>query len=240
MAILQSSYAARLTALQLGQIVNQELQNAVSRLLEDATAVGYGRALYRGANDNGVTATRTLTGAGSEPASGNTGNGTITDAPAVTADAQIGRYVITIVEPGTNVGSFIVEAPDGTIVGEGVVATEFVGGGLTFTVADGSTDFAAGDRLFVDVTGNGFEGITFRDTLVESATADTFERYDTMPLLKQGVVAVQGSVAVTKGQQAYVTSAGAWTNVATGNIKYDGATFDGTTAAAGLVALRLK
>lgn len=145
MAAVQTAYASRMTALALGQIVNQELQNSVSRLLEDSTAVGYGIALFAGTADNEVTAT-----------------------------------------------------PSGL-----------------------------------------FEGISMRDVTVESTTADTFEEGDTVPLCRFGVIAVQGSKAVDKGDPVYVTDAGAFTDVSTDNTAIAGATFDATTTAAGLVPVRL-
>jgi hypothetical protein len=37
-------------------------------------------------------------------------------------------------------------------IGEGVVATQFSAGGLTFTIADGSTDFVSGDSFTITVT----------------------------------------------------------------------------------------
>lgn len=146
MAVVQSTYGSRLTALVLGQIVNQELHNSTSRTFEDSTAIGYGRAVFAGSADDLVTAT----------------------------------------------------------------------------------------------TSGLFEGVTIRDVLTESATADTFEEGDELPLCRLGVIAVQASVAVDKGDQAYVTSAGAWTNVSTDNQIIAGATFEGTTSGAGIVPLRIK
>lgn len=146
MAVVQDTYSSRLTALQLGQIVNQELCNTVSRLLEDATAVGYGRALFAGTADNQATATPSAL----------------------------------------------------------------------------------------------FEGISARDVAVESSTVDTFEQNDVVPLITFGVVTVQGSKAVAKGDAVYVTAAGAFTDVSTGNTAIAGATFDATITAAGLVPVRLK
>ena len=57
MAVVQSTYTARQTQYALGQIVNQELHNSTSRILVDAVAVGYGRALFASGAANGVTAT---------------------------------------------------------------------------------------------------------------------------------------------------------------------------------------
>jgi hypothetical protein len=69
----------------------------------------------------------------------------------VGAGAKPGVYTLTIIEPGTNVGTFIVVDPDGIEIGTGVVAAAFVAGGLSFTLADGSTDFVAGDGFLITV-----------------------------------------------------------------------------------------
>jgi hypothetical protein len=81
----------------------------------------------------------------------NTGNG-VFGAVTVSAGAKIGGHVITMIEPGANVGTFIHEDPDGIIVGHGVVATAYSGGGLAFTIADGATDFVSGDQFTVTVS----------------------------------------------------------------------------------------
>jgi hypothetical protein len=81
---------------------------------------------------------------------GNTGDGAI-GAITVGAAAKAGDYRLTIIEPGANVGTFIVEDPDGIGVGSGVVGTAFSGGGLSFTLADGATDFVAGDTFTITV-----------------------------------------------------------------------------------------
>jgi hypothetical protein len=81
---------------------------------------------------------------------GNTGNGTM-GAVTLSAGAKPGVYKLTIIEPGSNVGTFLVEDPDGIIVGRGVVATAYSAGGLAFTLADDSTDFIAGDGFNITV-----------------------------------------------------------------------------------------
>jgi hypothetical protein len=65
---------------------------------------------------------------------------------------MVGDYKLTITEPATNVGNFIVEDPNGKYVGQGDVASAFSAGGLAFTLADGSTDFAAGDGFDITVS----------------------------------------------------------------------------------------
>ncbi|HBG07673.1 MAG: hypothetical protein A2075_09115 [Geobacteraceae bacterium GWC2_58_44] len=84
-------------------------------------------------------------------AAGNTGgSGAITEAPAVAAGAKAGVYRAVCIEPGTNAGKFLVTDPDGIILGVATVAVEFVGGGLTFTIAD-ATDFVSGDSFTITV-----------------------------------------------------------------------------------------
>jgi len=81
---------------------------------------------------------------------GNTGNGTM-GTVTVGAGAKVGVYTLTIIEPATNAGVFVVEDPAGLTVGRGNVASAFSGGGLSFTLADGSTDFASGDQFTITV-----------------------------------------------------------------------------------------
>lgn len=81
---------------------------------------------------------------------GNTGDGTI-GAITVAAGTKIGAWVLTILEPATNAGSFALEDPDGETAGNGDVAAAASIGGLGFTLADGATDFAAGDQFVITV-----------------------------------------------------------------------------------------
>jgi hypothetical protein len=81
---------------------------------------------------------------------GNTGNGTITAAPTVGAAAKPGVYRLVCIEPATDAGKFIVEDPDGVLIGVATVGVQFTTH-LTFTIADGSTDFASGDSFTITV-----------------------------------------------------------------------------------------
>jgi hypothetical protein len=81
---------------------------------------------------------------------GNTGNG-VMGAVTVGAGALPGVYRLTVIEPGANVGTFRVEDPNGVEIGTGVVAAAFNKGGLSFTLADGATDFVAGDGFAITV-----------------------------------------------------------------------------------------
>lgn len=81
---------------------------------------------------------------------GNVGNGTFAATPTAAAGIKEGDYKLVIVEPGTNVGTFVLHDPDGLVAGIGVVASAFAAP-LAFTLQDGSTDFAAGDGFTISV-----------------------------------------------------------------------------------------
>ena len=80
----------------------------------------------------------------------NTGDG-VMGAIVVGATAKVGVYTLEITKVVGNGGAFLVRYPDGSYCGEGAVGTEFVGGGLTFTLADGTEDFIVGDGFRITV-----------------------------------------------------------------------------------------
>lgn len=82
-------------------------------------------------------------------AAGNTGNGTI-GTLSIGAGVKVGVYQVICVEPVTNLGTFEIEDPDGLIIGRAIVGSAFAGA-IGFTIADGATDFVAGDRFTVTV-----------------------------------------------------------------------------------------
>ena len=94
----------------------------------------------------GKVAVGTATGAA---VSGNTGNGTIGTVSAGST-AKAGVYTATCIEPAANGGTFTVEDPDGVNVGTAAVGSAFTGP-VVFTIADGATDFVAGDRFTITV-----------------------------------------------------------------------------------------
>ena len=82
-----------------------------------------------------------------------------------------------------------------------------------------------------------FEGIAVLDP---SQPTDTYAQYATVAVMKKGVIWVQASVAVAKGDPVYfVPSTGVLTNSASGNTQIAGATWDSATSGAGLAKLRL-
>lgn len=82
---------------------------------------------------------------------GSTGNGTSSAVTVSGYAPKAGIYTVTFVEPNTNLGAFVVEDPQGLTIGHGNVGTAFTGGGLTFTIADGATDFVSGDQFRITV-----------------------------------------------------------------------------------------
>jgi len=80
---------------------------------------------------------------------GNTGGTTITAAPTVGAAAKPGVYRLTCVLGGAT-GRFIVEDPDGIVIGHAIVGTEFTTH-LTFTLTDGNPDATVGDAFTITV-----------------------------------------------------------------------------------------
>jgi hypothetical protein len=82
---------------------------------------------------------------------GNTGNGAITmEATPLSSKAKDGVYTAVCVEPAANGGVFDVQDPTGKSIGTATVGTVF-NKEIKFTIADGATDFIAGDRFTVTV-----------------------------------------------------------------------------------------
>lgn len=110
-------------------------------------------ALASGTLARGDVVGKVIGSATAAAAAGNTGNGTM-GAVTTGANAKAGVYQIICIEPGTNAGVFEVEDPDGVIIGRATVAAAFAGP-INFTIADGATDFIAGDRFAVTVAPGG-------------------------------------------------------------------------------------
>lgn len=53
---VQTTYSERITAAQEGQLVDQEPHRIVSRIVEDAAGIGFGKVALRGAGARGVKA----------------------------------------------------------------------------------------------------------------------------------------------------------------------------------------
>lgn len=93
---------------------------------------------------------------------GNTGNG-VFGAVTVGNDAITGTYAVEITEAAAEGGTFIVTDPNGDVVGTGDVGVAFSAGGLSFTLADGATDFVVGDKWTVAVNAGLGEWVPYDD-----------------------------------------------------------------------------
>lgn len=154
MAFVQTAYSNDIPLGYAGMVANQETSNRISRLVEDAAGIAYGRAVFRGANAKGITAT-------------------------------------------PNAATFV-----------GITMATYSGGATSFPSANTDPVFA------------------------QTATAGVLEK---------GVIWVNSSTAATAGGTVYVTSAGAFSNSATGNTALPAnVSFDDTITAAGLVRVRVK
>lgn len=111
----------------------------------DAITVLSGEDLQAGAIITGTAGTVTSTAD-----SGNTGDGTMAATPVGKAGVKAGDYELVIVAAATNAGAFELRDPDGILVGTGNVAAAF-DNQLAFTLQDGATDFAVGDRFTISV-----------------------------------------------------------------------------------------
>lgn len=147
--------------LAVGQTISGSGVTAGTKITALGTGTG-GVGTYT-VSETQTAASTTITAAGAAAAAfaGNAANtGTIASV-AIGAAAKVGAYKVVIIEPATNAGKFQVEDPDGVIVGTGTVAVEFVGGGLTFTVTDGSQDFVAGEGFTITVAAGDGKYVAF-------------------------------------------------------------------------------
>lgn len=248
MPAVQSTYTERMRAGIAGVVVNMETQNSITRHCEEVAGIAFGQPVVQGvAAKGGLYPLGTAFTAAALARAGNTGNGTITASPAISAGARAGVYTVIMDEPGANAGHFRVEYPDGSLAGEGDVGVAFNAGGIAFTVADGATDFVAGDGFDVTVTatagGGAFRGISIRDiTLVAKVgeTVDLYQLGNSMALLTSGVIWVTAGASIAAGQQAYWNSATKrYTNNAA-HIPLPNCSFDTGGADGDLVHLRVS
>lgn len=82
---------------------------------------------------------------------GNTGNGTCT---SVTSgdEVKIGTYTLLCIVAAANAGTFEVRNPEDHTLGQATVAVAYTSEELNFTLNDGSTDYAVGDKFTIAVT----------------------------------------------------------------------------------------
>lgn len=245
MATYQTSYGASQAHGLPGLVANSELSNRISRTVESAAGIEFGQPAFRGSGDHGCVLGATFAASASAAAvAGNTGDGAM-GAVTPTAGAKEGRYKVTVIEPGTNAGKFSVEDPDGAVIGNGTVAVAFSAGGIAFTLADGATDFIAGDAFNIDVTFTAnadYLGLAILNPAVPAAssTPDKYPQYFTAALLTEGQMWVTAGATVADGDDVYWNpSTKRFTNTTT-HVRIPGAKFDTSAVDGGLVEISLK
>jgi hypothetical protein len=245
MATYQTSYSAAPAKGLPGQIANSELANIISRTVESAAGIEFGQPAFRGSGDHGVIAGAAFaaTAVGAADA-GNSGAGAITAEPAVAAGAKQGVYKVVQAAGGAT-GAFNVFDPDGVFVGNGAVGTEFVGGGLTFTVTDPGTDPAIGDSYSVTVTytANGkFVGLAALHSAVppQASTPDKYPQYFTGAFMTMGPMYVTAGASVVDGGDVYWNPATKRYTSTVTHIRIPGATFDTSGGDGDIVEISLK
>lgn len=142
----------------------------------------------------------TTAGAASVADGGNTGDGVMTvDAVDPVLDgAIVGAYVVTFTEAVTNGGQYMVEDPNGGMVGIANVGDTFADQ-IKFVIADGAADFVVGDFFTVTVAaGSG--------KYVEYDAAATDGSATVAGILLYSVEAVSGDVTILKRDATFRTA----------------------------------
>ena len=122
------------------------------------------------------------------------------------------------------------------------VISRIVDPAATAAVAPGDPVLqGAAEQLVVPAAGGtgAFRGIAIRDVTLPPAAGDLFAPTVTVGVMTKGVVWVNAATAVSPGQSAFFTAAGALTGTATGNTAIPGAVWESAAAAPGLAKLRL-
>jgi len=94
----------------------------------------------------------------------------------------------TIVVAAADSGTFKVETPAGISLGNATVGTAFASTHIGFTIADGSTDFAVGDKITVTVALGKYVALAFAGTDgSQIAWGISYDAYDASSADKTGV-----------------------------------------------------
>lgn len=227
----------------VGMVADMSSANILSRTLVGA-AIGFGKLVAPGTVDHTCRAigAQTFTVEAAAVA-GNTGNGVLTLAdPAYGAGVKAGTYRVIAIEPAANLGTFSVEDPDGVQIGVASVGVAFTGV-VKFTIADGATDFVAGDTFTLAVAENAADslindplGVTVRNQA--TIETDGYAVGDTVSVMNQGPIWVTaGGTVKPSGPVYYVIATGRFAHA--GDILVPNAKFMTSAVNAALVKLHL-
>lgn len=98
----------------------------------------------------------------------------------------------------------------------------------------------SGDKGAILTVSAALRGFALRNQVMPETSdraIDTYAPGDNMAVRERGTIFVSSTTAAADGEQVYVTSAGAVTNVSTSNTAATGWFFDQTIAAAGIVRI---
>lgn len=130
-----------------------------------------------------------------------TGNGVLTpDASTpLLAGVQEGAYRVVCIEPATNAGVFAVYDPQGVHIGNHTVAGAAFANQIKFAIADGATDFVAGDTFTLWVRGGAASAVT-------GTGNGTLTLYATREPVQPGVYSLVCTAAASNGGTFSVTA----------------------------------
>lgn len=137
--------------LSVGQTISGSGVTAGTKITAYGTGTGGTGTYTVDTSQTASSTTITASAASAAAYAHNAANTGTMGAITVSSAAKAGTYRLTIVEPGSNVGTYVVEDPDGIQIGTGIVAAAFSAGGLAFTLADGSQDFVAGEGFTITI-----------------------------------------------------------------------------------------
>lgn len=111
------------------------------------------------------------------PDGGNTGDGTVTNLALAGGGLAIpGNYNLEVVQAVGEGGVFKLEDPNGNLVADNLEmvagagnATDFVAGGLSFTITDGAADFIVGDKFTLNVVDEGQKWVPWSADAVDGS-----------------------------------------------------------------------
>lgn len=172
----------------LGDVLKYEFEREMGFCRKAVTAYESGAKTYTPGTVLGKTL---VSGSAAAVAGGaNTGNGTM-GSITVSSHAKVGQYVLRVTVASSNAGAFELLNSNGSVVGTGNVASAFVGAGLAFTLADGSTDFIVGDTFVITVTG------TEKYKILENTASDGSAAFAGIYIGASNGLGIDTSVAAT-------------------------------------------
>lgn len=216
---LQTTYTENMPVGAAGMIANMEETNVITRTANGNIA--FGAPVISSGNHNCAIASELTLSAVSSNGVPAPAGATITANPTAVAPAQVGVYTARAVVGGAGTASrWEITAPNGQIIGTALGNTQFVGGGLTFTITDSGTDPVAGEAFNITVTSDeagDMLGLAVRNVVLgKSSSPDVYAQYDSVGIMTSGVMWVIAGATVVAGERAYWDApTGRYTNVVT-------------------------